>query len=222
MTKSAYDRQQDALVADAFPKMRPNELEFFQSQVSTLPDDTHILEFGMGGSTVLTANLLRPNQHLFSVEHNIDWFAKIESLLDNRPHVHLHLRPNALTLKLNIIEMIGLPDNYDTTQLRAKVDMSKWLPEECTAGLSDYLDMNYGNVWSKTRLVLVDGVVRGTCLALLQSHLPVGAKVLLHDYHFIPDDFDDEMDVPRQDWYEFGVRLYTRGWSVGSFLVLTV
>jgi len=216
------DRIAAALLADAIPKMRPNELEFFHAQVSTLPDDTHILEFGMGGSTVLMASTLRPAQHLYSVEHDPDWFKKIQAVVGAQPNVHLHLRKNVLTYVITICEMEGLPLDTDTSKLRAKVEMSKFLPEECTAGLSGYLDMSYGNDWSKTRLVLVDGVVRGTCLAMLRHYLPAGAKVLLHDYHFIQDDTPEDVDVPRRDWYDFGVRLYTPGWSVGSFLVLTV
>lgn len=182
--------------------MEATEWAALEALVLALPADAQILEFGAGGSTVALAAMLQPTQRLYSVESDGPWYDRVrEGLGDRWPNVSLLFRPRRLRPEFDVT-----PRLPSTT-----VGFSPWLIEECTAGLSDYLDLDYGQDWAKTGLVLVDGVGRGACLALLRPVLAPGTLVVLHDWCGRED---------RTEWYRFGVILYIHESLTDSLLVL--
>jgi len=52
--------------------------QFILQSTGTDHPITRILEFGSGGSTLMFAKLLEPDGHIFSVEHNFDFFDRIK------------------------------------------------------------------------------------------------------------------------------------------------
>jgi len=197
--------------------MRPAELDALTAILATLSPTAHIVEFGSGGSTVWLANHLQFGQHLFSIEHDPVWYQKVRTELDQYPQhlrqlfVHLVLRED--TLKMEILK-VTLDGPTNGLLMTAYVDVSRYTPEESSAGRNGYLNLEYGNDWNRTELVVVDGVARGCCLALLRTVLPPGCLVLLHDYEAC------ESEASRVEWYQFGVRLYQSVETVGSLAVL--
>ncbi len=180
------------------PLMQPAEWAAVMSLVSTLSPTAQILEFGAGGSTVALSHRLRQGQRLTSIESDLEWFHRVRLA---EPRLAVLYRPRTLKLEFSLYPPL-------------RCSISAWIVEECTAGLSDYLDMHYGNDWDQTDLVLVDGLARGTCLALLRPHVHPGTTVLLHDWGLRNADED------RTEWYRFGVELYETVSQTESLLVM--
>ncbi len=192
------------------PLMHPKEIEYILSVLMTMPKDAHVLEFGMGASTLFLANHLGPTQHLYSVEHNLEWFCKVNEVLERDERMHLQYRPNSLHLDISCADKDGNHIKPETLSL------SRFLMEESSAGYGSYLNMHYGNDWKKTPLVIVDGVVRGACLAMLHNFVRQGTTVLLHDWASIPT----SPEPSREEWYNFGASLFTRVRIIDTMLVL--
>lgn len=130
--------------------------------IKGLHEDAYILEYGCGGSTMMFADHLGPKQHLISIEHNAEWYAKVTTAVEQHPN------------KERINLMLFSPDY----PLDAYVFASPY--EEMPAGLTRYL--NPPVPWHRIDFALVDGVARGACLSLLAQRLNVNTKVALHDY----------------------------------------
>jgi hypothetical protein len=208
------------------PMMRPKEQAFLLAQLAAVSDDAHIVEFGCGGSTVLLADHLKPTQHLYSIEHDPIWYARVNGRLSDQSNIHLVLREPTLLNEIHIPNIIGLPPeaHIDPTTLRCEVSMSKWMHEECPAGYAPYLNMAYGNDWGNTKLVLVDGMVRGACLALIRYLIHPDTIILVHDYFYVAEVDRSKQDAARKDWYQWAVRLYQRApmWDADSFVSLRI
>jgi hypothetical protein len=193
--------------------MRQVEQACLLSYVARVSDTAHVLEFGSGGSTVLMAQHLKPSQHLYSVEHAQEWYGKVHAELNGQENVHLQLREPTLDMTLEV----SAEDAGVVGALTVPLSISRYTVEECSAGLNTYLNLHYGNQWEETELVLVDGMARGACLALLRHVLPSGCTVLLHDYARCED------EASRKEWYGWAVNLYQKPVdTVGSLLILRV
>lgn len=161
------------------PMMTLDDQQTLTRTVAELPDDAVLVEYGSGGSTVMFAKLLRGNQRLYTIEHNVEWFHKVKSALqvvDPEKRVSLNLRT---------------PD----------ADPSVWpfghFYEETPYACADYIHATDVEIpWSRVRLALVDGFVRGSVLAMLATKLAPETPVFLHDY------------LDRESWYDWAVRLY--------------
>jgi hypothetical protein len=168
------------------PLMHPNELEHFQRVLNRLPDDAHLVEFGCGGSTCWIAERLKPNQRLDSIEHNPEWYHRVlEATAYATTQITIHLHPPELELE------------------RYKYACAE---EEMPAGLTHYLNPEVD--WSDVALVFVDGVARGSVLAMTALRVCSGTTVLLHDYE------------GRQQWYDWPLSVYQRVHLEGSLLEL--
>lgn len=164
-----------------------------------IPDDGYIVEWGMGGSTLIFADQLKPQQHLISIEHNREWFEKVQTSLANHPaHDRIHM-------------VFVLPE------LPLYVYAFAQPQEEMPAGCKYYIDptrivgaMPHPFDWHRASFVLVDGIARGPVLASLRSKLLSNTPVYLHDY------------VGREMWYDWAVNLYDIDARVGVLLKLRV
>src|SRR4051812_16472073 len=144
-----------------------------------LPEHAVIVEYGCGGSTMMFADHLLPHRQLFSIEHNREWYEKVQAAVNVHP------------AKDNINLMYYRPD------FPADMYQFSHPHEETPAGLERYL--NPAIAWEDVYLVLVDGIARGACLAMLSKRLLTGARVILHDYK------------GRERWYDWilGPDFYT-------------
>ena len=139
--------------------VRKDEKACLIESVLALPDDAQLLEYGSGGSTELFASLLKPGQHLTSIEHNQTWKDTVECEL-----VELGLQE-----KVTLI-FVPLPQaKY------AIPDEEKILPNS-----EPY--QNPPVDWSKISWVFVDGIMRGPILSEIRCKLTPGTPVFLHDF----------------------------------------
>lgn len=147
--------------------------------VRECPDDAVILEYGMGGSTLLMAEELRATQRLISIDHNPEWYHKVKTAIVDTGHAH-HV---SLFLKTPDLEPQFWPFGHPH--------------EETPVACFDYIHAGGVPVpWSTLSMVFVDGFVRGPVLAAIRTKLPSGIPVLLHDYK------------GREEWYDWAVGLY--------------
>ena len=207
------------MVEPLLPMMRPAEQTALLNYLSRLSPDAQVLEFGSGGSTLLIAQQLL-NQKFFSVEHNRGWATRVVDELNsqglNQKNIHILLRERSLPLEIKAeIKPVEGQEGQETPYL-ANYEVSKYMAEECTAGLNGYLSLDYGNDWAQTELVFCDGIARGAVLAVLRFVLKPGTIVMLHDYE------ECEQEAGRQEWYGFATKLYRTVETVGSLLVMRV
>jgi hypothetical protein len=149
------------------PWMSTAEIAALGSAVDRLPDSTQLVEFGAGGSTPFILNHMKARQHLYSLEHEFQWYRMFVSRLSD-PRLTLLLAER------------HLPKLYDIVPIE--------IHNELAAGLATYLNPTIA--WDDVSFVLVDGPARGQCLALLLSRLQSNTTVLLHDYHLTGYDYD--------------------------------
>ena len=132
------------------PWMSDEEIEFLSSFLK--PDDV-MLEWGCGGSTLCFSKLVK---QYYSIEHNKDWFDKINTHLKTNNSITMyHVPPDIITDK-----KFG-PSNYDE--------------------FITYI--NYVNVIGKKfDKVLIDGRARQWCAGKIVDFLNDDALVFLHDF----------------------------------------
>lgn len=180
--------------------MTDAEIEILKEYVTSARDGG-ILEYGSGGSTSFIAGLLRPQQHLVSIENNVEWYELVtESLLNVSPQQKLTrvLSPSPEITLNRDGEIMPMPIHYSTPY------------EEIPVGIEQYLRPIPSEYFQQISLALVDGIARGSCLAILRTLLQPGTPVLLHDY------------MGRELWYDWAANLYTRIRQCDSMLVLQV
>ena len=177
--------------------MHADEEAAMREIVGTLPDETTIVEWGAGGSTIMFADLLGPKQHLITIEHKHEWFQNVRAELAEHPN------RNRVT-----VLMIPLSFPIEVWQFAR--------PEEETgAGASKYIcgpEFLWKDhpQWSSVGLVLVDGIARGPCLASLRTKVLPQTRIFLHDY------------TGREVWYDWAANLYERVGLTNMLLELRV
>lgn len=142
------------------PMMSEQDADAMKAVIAALPENARLIEFGCGGSTTMIASVLKPTQHLYSIEHNPGWYTKVKMALDNFPLVSMYLAP------------LDMP-------------MDRWRfaqpEEEMGACAYDYIHpLKEG--WENIDFAFVDGIARGPVLATLRTKLRPGTPVLVHDY----------------------------------------
>jgi hypothetical protein len=149
-----------------------------------LCDPGTILEYGSGISTVAIADVLteHPKHRLVSVEHDAEWYAHVNTLLENHP-------------AREQVRLIHAPLDFHPSIWRYAHPA-----EETGAGAAKYihpLSHELGE-WFDVRLAFVDGIARGPCLATCWMSLEPGTPVFLHDYR------------GREEWYDWALQAYER------------
>jgi hypothetical protein len=143
------------------PVMFSDEVEIMTSLISQLPPTSSIVEWGSGGSTVTFSKQLSSEQHYTSIEHNIEWFDKVDKELKDINSTCTYLyRPVK-------------PDCYTHGYGRPE--------EENPIGLDDYIFP--GDFVLDADLYFIDGIARCTiALMLLGLAKNRNAVILIHDY----------------------------------------
>lgn len=178
------------------PMMYEDEFNKFTSTLDALPDGMKLMEFGSGGSTYQIGLRLKPQQELFSVEHNPEWFAKV--------------REAVKTLDVSVFQRIHR--TLAIPKFTLQTDNFARPFEEVPAGLTTYLHPTFKVPldWKDVGFVFVDGLARGATLAVLNNKLAPGTTVFLHDY------------IGREEWYQWAVDLYERVSLTNMLLELKV
>lgn len=165
------------------PMMSDRELSVLSYHVAKMSPGSAIVEYGSGGSTHFFASRLTVGDlQLYSVEHDPEWYMRVAEELEFHS---AHHRIHRMFVKLGL-------------------DIRRWRfsepEEEMPAGAGAYIwapsvhDKTFR--WDNVGLVFVDGLARGSILAVLRTVLNPGTLVLLHDY------------AGREFWYDWAIVLY--------------
>ena len=174
-----------------------------EQAVDSLPEDGQISEWGSGGSTTMFVELLKPKQHLVSIEHNPQWFSKVGRAIKDHPNCE---RVNYIFSDVRVKIQKG---NHEYV-----IDHNYWgygdPPEENPIFLQHYIHPKLKNTdidVFNSDLYLVDGIARAAVLAsIFIKAKKRDALVYVHDY------------VGREDWYEWAVSAYSKREIVGHTL----
>lgn len=196
------------------PQLSVYEQDLLIRWVKAQDDNTDFVEYGCGGSTLMLAEVLKPNQRLWSIEHNPTWAINIAtevSAFQNANNTTLTLLP-----PFDNRTMVLTTGDGKTVPLTEDLLRPYGSPmEELPMGLEKYLrGIEVVPQMDTIRLITVDGVARGATLRTIRHHLDeVDAPVMvfLHDY------------VGREVWYDWALYDYERIGLVkdGTGLVLT-
>lgn len=183
------------------PRLDPDEIEYFKTLMEQKPENTKMVEWGSGGSTVFFLPYF-VNGSLVSIEHNPEWFGKVVDEL-NANYVQSPALKNLTYIHVEP-EYVGHP-----------VDLRFYgygVPfEENPCFLKKYINPEgeLVKIWDAD-IYFVDGIARGAILAtiLLKAEKP-DASVYIHDYYG-PEQ--------RGEWYGWASSLYRKVEKVGSTL----
>lgn len=155
-----------------------SEQYYLESCLDTLPDDGIITEWGSGGTTLMMAQRLKPNQKLYSIEHNVAWYN----------HVDTSLRFLGVRDKVELILARSLFAEIEF----AGQEFISTAHEESPVSLDDYVYP--GPEVFDADLFLVDGLARCVCLLMIRMYrTKPGAIILAHDVGY----------SYRYDWYSW-------------------
>ncbi len=146
-------------------QMYPDEVEYMIDVIKNMPENGLFVEWGSGGSTCMWLNNLKPTQSLVSIEHNIEWFNKVNQAIKESFPPEVHSR----------FTYIYEPERGGYKHTYACVE------EENPFGLWRYMLPNEeildGDVF------FVDGIARGATVALiLLKRTNPDSLVFIHDY----------------------------------------
>jgi hypothetical protein len=148
-------------MSEILPVMHPDEIEIMTNLVNGLHQSAKIVEWGSGGSTIKFSPLLSTQQQYISIEHNLEWFEKVSTELNN------------INSSCQYLYRPVKPDCYFHGYGRPE--------EENPIGLDDYIYP--GDFVLDADLYFIDGVARCTiALMLLGLAKNKSATVLIHDY----------------------------------------
>lgn len=154
--------------------MMPNEAEYITNVVKLLPENSHILEWGSGGSTFhwLHSN---PTVSVTSIEHNQEWYRKVTDNLVTNYSSDIE-RTN---IRYKPVLECGYAHGYGNPT------------EENPVGCDDYLNPN-DPTWNallseedewNSDIYFIDGIARGVCaLATRLKNRNKKARIFWHDY----------------------------------------
>ena len=155
--------------------MMPDEVDFMVSVINQMPKNGTMVEWGSGASTCKWLDILKENQTLISIEHNLEWFNLVKD------SVREHFKDKHLAT-LNLYYCFD--DTYDCYN-RQYGNISEELP----VGLSSYI--NVDKDMFNADIFFIDGVARGACLAITLLMKKPDARVFIHDYR------------KRENWYSW-------------------
>ena len=195
------------------PRLDPDEIEYLKDFMANKPEGSKMVEWGSGGSTTMFIPYFKTGKFV-SVEHNSEWFAKVEGELNSSVY-----DPECLA-------------NFTYAYIPPLVDIRFYgygVPhEENPCFASSYINpgiLEEGepiDIWNSD-IFFVDGICRGPILATIRAK----AKKSLRNYDdrsgtwnpaatvFIHDYYGTER---REPWYEWASSLYSRVEKVGNSL----
>ena len=195
------------------PRLDPDEIEYLKDFMANRPSGTKMIEWGSGGSTTMFIPYFKTGRFI-SVEHNHEWFAKVQEELTSPEY-----DPECL-------------ENFTYAFIPPIVDIRFYgygVPhEENPCFAKDYINPKIRgegdviNIWDSD-VFFVDGICRGAILATIRHKATKFAKnyddtagvwnppatVFIHDY------YGPEV---RESWYDWASSLYSKVERVGNSL----
>lgn len=171
-------------------QMQQNEIDEVTSRIKEMSDDGLMVEWGSGGSTVKWLETLRANQRLITIEHNIQWYNKVNDYVKTRNDINDRLT------------YIYRPELFNYQHGYARVE------EELAHGLDDYIIPNTAKHLVDADIFFVDGIGRAT-IALLMKFMSTKPDpvIYIHDYY------------GREEWYTWATQFFAKKEKVGHTLV---
>jgi len=144
--------------------MNPDEIEYIVSTIRKAPADALMIEWGSGASTIKWLEEMRDTQRLISIEHNRQWHAIVQPIMEASPQLSQRLQ-----------YFLCEPNGYWQHGFGEP-------PEENPMGLDEYFCPD--NAIFDADVFLIDGVARGVCAmnVLYRSRRP-DPIILLHDWY---------------------------------------
>lgn len=171
--------------------MSQEEFDEIKGSIEKLPEFGKIVEWGSGGSTLAWLSLLKPTQKLVSIEHNKEWYDKINKWIDERGLVG-----SEFTYVLQQPAYSDYEHGYAT------------IAEEHPYGLRDYIipPSAHAKVLDAD-IFFIDGIARAATAAiiLLFCENP-NAIFYIHDY------------TGREAWYDWLLGRITHKKIVGTLV----
>ena len=143
-----------------------NEIELFKN--SCLESDI-LLEWGSGASTIYFSSYVK---EYYSIEHDANWYDKIEKEIEIRNIKNVHYQLVAPTKQ-------SLHSDY-TQAKTTKVRNYKY-PNQ---NFNNYVEYVHKLPCKKYDIVLIDGRARDFCLKEVIPYLTTNTKVFIHDYGY--------------------------------------
>lgn len=170
-------------------QMQKDELLYMENIIKAMPSNGLFVEWGSGGSTVHWLKTMTGDQKLISIEHNKEWYTKVDTNLDE----YYSEEKKRLTYYYRR-EMYGFEHGYAT------------VIEEHPFGTDQYLYPDAAI--QDADVFFIDGIARAT-VALLVLFLSTKSNpcIFIHDY------------AGREKWYEWAVQFYPKKEIVGSTLL---
>lgn len=143
-------------------QMMPEEITYIENEISNLPDNGLMVEWGSGGSTLQWLSKLKTTQNLISIEHNKDWYNQVASAATN----YVNFKYYNVDISNQYFDH-GYGDILEETPFNTKHYVC---PTE---------DIYNADIF------FIDGIARGACLAaILLNRTNKNSKIFLHDYTF--------------------------------------
>ena len=181
--------------------IHPKEIDLIQSYLN---DKKIMLEYGCGGSTTILPKYVK---EYYSIEHNLDWFWKVQQELydDKLDNVEIHLCdiPKGVPTKRE-----EFWERYDDNILYASEHLDTNIPsfEDCVYPKDKYVWNEYIDYVDKLNVklfdvILIDGRARTDCAYKVLNYIDKGSIVFIHDfwprseYHKVFEWYDEVVSI---------------------------
>ena len=169
-----------------------------------LTKDTVMLEYGCGGSTLIFSKYVKK---LYTIEHNLDWFWKIQEQIYQKgiDNVELHLCdiPKGVPTKRE-----EFWDKYDENLIYASKELNTNIPklDDCVYPRDKYVWHEYIDFIDtldlpKLDVVFIDGRARSDCAYKVLDYIDEDSIVFIHDfwpreeYHKVFDYYEEVASI---------------------------
>lgn len=171
-------------------QMQQNEIDEVVGQIESMPDNGLMVEWGSGGSTIKWLESMKADQRLITIEHNIQWYNKVNDYLKTRDDIK------------NRASYIYRPELFNFRHGYARVE------EELAHGLDDYFIPDTAKGLLDADIFFVDGIGRATTALLMKFMSTKPDPVIyIHDYY------------GREEWYSWATQFFSKKEKVGHTLV---
>jgi hypothetical protein len=160
-------------------QMEEDEVKYMNDLLNNGPDDLKMTEWGCGGSTCVWLDNKKINQKLITIEHNEDWFNRVNRAIKN--HFNTDVTNNFTFL--HIPEEGEFEHGYGN------------IIEEHPVGLKKYINPTE-DIWDSD-IFFIDGIARATCaMMVLFKHTKENPAIFIHDH------------IGREIWYDWATQFY--------------
>ena len=183
------------------PRLDPNEIEYFTQFMTNKEPGTKMVEWGSGGSTLMFLPYFETGS-LVSVEHNREWYDKVNDAIEIIPFSQKILSNFTYCWR---------PPSYENKHVDLRFYGYGVPFEENPCFAANYINPEASGVKIfDADVFFVDGICRGAILATIKAIASnPNATVFIHDYYG---------GEKREEWYNWASGLYKRVEKVGDTL----